>query len=221
MAEPVLAPPTGLLIDYGGVLTSPVTRSFRAFSEEAGLPRELVKEAFLTAYRGGQADGLVHRLEVGDLSSEAFGHALAADLTVRSGIDLDGTDLVARLFAGVAVSERMLSAVEAIRRAGVRTGLLSNSWGKSGYPRHRFAALFDTTVISAEVGLRKPDPAIYALAADRLGLPPERCVFVDDLDLNVSAAQEVGMVGVVHTEPARTLARLSELFRIAAVDPGD
>ena len=110
----------------------------------------------------------------------------------------------------------MLAAVAALRRGGVRTGLLSNSWGFEGYPRERFGELFDAVVISGEVGLRKPDPAIYALAADRLGLPAAACVFVDDLDTNVHAAEAAGMTGVVHTGAEHTLPRLAALL---GVDP--
>ncbi len=212
--------PAGLLIDFGGVLTTPVTHSFRAFAAKAGLPRGLVREVFLDAYRGEAEDSPVHRLEVGQLSSAEFGHALAAQLSERSGVPLDGATIVADLFSQVRVSERMLVGVEALRRAGVRTGLLSNSWGESDYPRHRFAALFDTIVISAEVRLRKPDPAIYRHAAEALGLPPARCVFVDDLDLNVSAAEALGMTGLVHVDAGATLARLAGVLGVAPVDPG-
>jgi putative hydrolase of the HAD superfamily len=205
--------PTGLLVDYGGVLTTPVTRSFRAFTAEVGLPSELVKEVFLEAYRDADgARGAVHRLEVGELTAAEAGRELAAALTERTGVPIEGVDLLARIFARVELDEAMLDGVEALRRGGIRTGLLSNSWGDSGYPRERFGALFDAVTISGEVGLRKPDPAIYRLAAERLGVPVGRCVFVDDIDRNVEAAESVGMVGVLHTGAQATLARLEELF---------
>jgi epoxide hydrolase-like predicted phosphatase len=213
--------PTGLLVDYGGVLTTPVSASFRAFFDEAGVAREHVKEVFLSAYRSGDVKGPIARLETGELDAEAVGRALAAALTARSGVPLEGADLIARLFARVELDERMLGAVEALRRAGVRTGLLSNSWGDSGYPRERFPALFDAVVISGEVGLRKPDRRIYEHAAEALGLPCERCVFVDDLEVNVRAAEGLGMAGVVHRSAAATLPVLADLFGLTAahVDP--
>ncbi len=205
----------GLLIDFAGVLTTPVTRSFRAFCREVGLPSELVKEVFVEAYRDlADGDGPIHRVETGRITAEEFGAQLCAALSQRSGVDLDGVDLVRRVFAGVELDERMLAAVEAIRRAGVATGLLSNSWGEGGYPRDRFPALFDAVVISGEVGMRKPDEGIYLLAANRLGLEPERCVFVDDLDTNVAAAERVGMTGVVHTSAEETIERLAELLSL-------
>jgi putative hydrolase of the HAD superfamily len=105
----------------------------------------------------------------------------------------------------------MLDIVRAARAAGIRTGLLSNSWGLD-YERDGWEALFDAVVISGEVGLRKPDPAIYALAAQRLDLPPEQIVFVDDLRPNVRAAVSAGMVGVQHVDVETTASELEVLF---------
>jgi epoxide hydrolase-like predicted phosphatase len=99
-----------------------------------------------------------------------------------------------------------------MRLAGVRTALCSNSWGTDGYPRDDFGELFDVVVISGEVGLRKPDPAIYQLTAERLGLPPGECVFVDDLAANVRGAAASGMCGIHHTDTATTLTELTVLF---------
>ena len=105
----------------------------------------------------------------------------------------------------------MVDVVRAARAAGVRTGLLSNSWGLD-YERDDWDALFDAVVISGEVGLRKPDPAIYALAARQLDLPPEQIVFVDDLRPNVRAAAAAGMVGVQHVDLETTVSELEILF---------
>jgi HAD superfamily hydrolase (TIGR01509 family) len=74
--------------------------------------------------------------------------------------------------------------------------------------------MFDVVVISGEVGMRKPDAEIYRLTADRLGLDPRVCVFVDDLMPNIRGAVDVGMVGVHHVTPQRTLAELSSLLEI-------
>ena len=205
----------GLLVDHGGVLTTSVTASFRAFCEEAALPPAALKAVIAEAYRAAGGEGVIQQLELGQISGSAFGERLAAALTQRSGVPVEGADLLARMFARVRLDERMLGAVEAIRRAGVRTGLLSNSWGVDGYPRGRFAALFDAVVVSAEVGMRKPDPAIYRHAAAALGLPCQRCVFVDDLDRNVHAAQALGMAGIVHRDADSTL---SELARLLGLD---
>ena len=105
----------------------------------------------------------------------------------------------------------MVDVVRAARTAGVRTGLLSNSWGLD-YERDGWDTLFDAVVISGEVGLRKPDPAIYALASQQLALIPEQIVFVDDLRPNVRAAAAAGMVGVQHVDLETTVSELEILF---------
>lgn len=105
----------------------------------------------------------------------------------------------------------LLSAVAHARTRGVRTALLSNA---DGLPTE-LAPLFDTLVFSGDVGFGKPDPRIYLLTAERIGLVPEQCVFVDDLASNVRGAVRAGMVGVHHTAVDSTLTELSALFGFA------
>jgi epoxide hydrolase-like predicted phosphatase len=105
--------------------------------------------------------------------------------------------------------------VGAARTSGVRTGLVSNSWSTSHYDRSLLAELFDAVVISAEVGLHKPQPEIYVLASKRLAVEPEGCVFVDDLRENCAGAEAVGMTAILHRDVADTVARLEELLGFA------
>jgi putative hydrolase of the HAD superfamily len=77
-----------------------------------------------------------------------------------------------------------------------------------------FPELFDAVVISAEVGMRKPEERIFRHAADLLGLAPEECVFIDDVAANVTAAEAIGMTGVLHTQPGPTAARLASLLGV-------
>lgn len=209
-----------LLVDFGGVLTTSVSRSFRAFCTELGLPSELAKEAFVEAYGTHEGDGPVHRVETGEITVEEFSVGLAEIMSTRAGVVVPHEGLVHKLFAGMELDEAMFAAVAAARRAGVRTGLLSNSWGSEGYPRERFGELFDDVVISGEVGLRKPDPAIFALAAQRLSVKPTDCVFVDDLDRNIAVAEEAGMVGILHRSAATTIPQMAELLGLDPVTMG-
>jgi len=101
------------------------------------------------------------------------------------------------------------------RRQGIRTGLLSNSWGNE-YPREGWDEMFDAIVISGEVGMRKPDPEIYALTVERIGLPARECVFVDDLPGNLKPARALGMATVVHRGDAdATLAEVGDILGIS------
>jgi putative hydrolase of the HAD superfamily len=154
----------------------------------------------------------IHALERGESTTEEFERLLAARIVSRDGRPVSPEGLLGRMFAGSAYCDPMHAAVQAARAAGLRTGLLSNSWGMDDYPRHLFPGLFDVVVISAEVGMRKPEQRIFRHTAGLLGLTPQECVFIDDLEVNVVAAEAVGMTAVLHTEPDATVARLGEIL---------
>jgi putative hydrolase of the HAD superfamily len=195
----------GLLVDWGGVLTSDVFDSFRAFCQLEGLE----PDAIATAFRDDTAcRDLLIAFETGTLPEEEFETQFAPFLGV------DAANLIDRLFAGSGPDEEMINGVRRARAAGVRTGLISNSWGTRRYPRELFGELFDGVVISAEVGIRKPSPEIYALGAERIGVEPAACVFVDDLPFNLSPAAELGMATVHHRDTEETLAELERLLGV-------
>jgi len=196
----------GLLVDFGGVLTTNVFESFREFCEREGLDSGKVKQLFR---EDPQALEELRRLERGELSEDQFAERFGPLLGIEN---TEG--LVDRLFAGMQADERMLEAVRAARRAGTRTGLISNSWGAGRYDRSSFEDLFDGVVISGEVGLNKPDAAIYELGAERIGLPPGECVFVDDLRENCEGAEAVGMTAVLHRGAEGTVPELERLLGV-------
>jgi len=195
----------GLLIDFGGVLTTNVFASFAAFCVAEGLEPETMRRAF----RGDDtARQLLFDLETGAIEPQRFSVALADRLGLP-----DPTDLPQRLFAQVRADEAMIAEVRALHDRGVRTGLVSNSWGDAtAYDRELFAEIFDGVVISSEVGLRKPDPEIYLLGARTIGLEPAECVFVDDLGGNLKPAAALGMATIKHVEAASTIPQLRELL---------
>src|SRR5690606_24185218 len=116
---------------------------------------------------------------------------------------------LARAFSACRHVHEWYPVLREARRQGVRSTRLSNSWG-NGYPRARLAEVFDALVISGEVGMRKPEPGIFRHALEVTGLPPEQCVFIDDLEHNVRAAAELGMTGILHRTPEETRERLAE-----------
>lgn len=198
------SPLRGLLVDFGGVLTTNVFQSFRAFCEAEGL----APDAFVELLRSSpQTRAELRKLETAQIGADEFGRHLAPLLGVA---DADG--LMDRIFAGIGPEPVMMEAVRAARRAGVRTGLISNSVGADIYDRALLDELFDTIVISGDVGLHKPQPEIYLLGAERIGVAPERCVFVDDLRENCAGAEAVGMTAVLHRGSERTLPELNRLL---------
>jgi epoxide hydrolase-like predicted phosphatase len=200
----------GLLVDFGGVLTTNVFASFEAFCRAEGLDPDHVKQLFRTDERARQ---LLVDLETGALPEPEFEAAFGERL------GLPPEDLIARLFAGMAPDEAMIGAVRAARDHGIVTGLLSNSWGMAT-DYDGVGDIFDAQVISAAEGMRKPDPRIYPLAAERMGLPPEEIVFVDDLGFNLKPAKELGMTTVLHKAAKSTIEELESLLRVPLSSAG-
>ncbi|HVF05947.1 MAG TPA: HAD family phosphatase [Frankiaceae bacterium] len=210
---------SALVVDYGGVLTTSLGASFAMFSEAEDLDRGHVQQVVLSAYDDGRPSPL-HLIETGSVTLDEFEAELAARLRTRSGGTVEAQGLVSRMFAGARPDRRMLDAVRRARESGLRTALLSNSWGnREQYGFAHFDALFDAVVISGEVGLRKPDHGIYELMCRELGAEPQECVFVDDIVANIRAAAEVGMCGVHHTDTDTTLAELEALLGLPFTQP--
>lgn len=195
----------GLLVDWGGVMTSDVFASFAAFCTREGLAEDAVAQLFRSDLT---ARGLLAGLETGAVTEDEFEQGIAELLHVPA------AGLIARLMSDVRIEPRMTEAVRLARRSGVATGLVSNSWGSGGYAREQFAELFVGVVISGEVKVRKPSREIYELGARAVGLRPDQCVFVDDLRGNLKPAQELGMAVVHHTSVHETLGRLSGLLAV-------
>jgi putative hydrolase of the HAD superfamily len=196
----------GLLVDFGGVLTTNVFESFRAFCREEGLD----PDAFLNLLRSDpEAISELRSVERGEVDENEFARWIGSRLGVK-----ETTGLVDRLFARIEPDGEMVGAVKSARGAGVKTGLVSNSMGSGRYDRDSFPELFDAVVISGEVGMHKPEPGIYRLAAERLDLPPADCVFVDDLRENCEGAEAVGMTAVLHRGAEKTLPELKRLLGV-------
>jgi putative hydrolase of the HAD superfamily len=196
----------GLLTDFGGVLTTNVFDSLRAFCDAEGLPADTVKRTFR---ENPEALAELRALERGELTVDEFEPRFAPHLGIA---DTDG--LVSRLFAGVAPDEQMIEAIRRAHEAGVRTGVISNSWGGTTYDVADWRTLFDAIVISGEVGLHKPGPEIFELALTEIDLPASDCVFIDDLKENIAGAEAVGITGILHRGADSTLPELERLLGI-------
>jgi epoxide hydrolase-like predicted phosphatase len=202
-------PRTALLIDWGGVLTTNLFASFHDFCVKAEIEPQKLMGRFRT---DPAARELLIALETGKLDEAGFEQRFAEML----GIDPDG--LIDGLFAGVAPDTAMVKAVRRAHDAGVRTALVSNSWGVHRYPHDILGELFDGLVISGEEGIRKPARGMYELGAERAGAQPGDCVFVDDLPFNLTPAEELGMAPVHHTSAETTIPQLEELLGVALAD---
>lgn len=203
-----------LIVDYGGVLTAPIRDTFDAWLAADGIDPESFG-ALLEEWRADPGNPM-HGLETGTVTPDEFAAYLVGRLRRSDGGTIPVDGLYDRIFAGMHVDPDAFVMLRAARSAGLKTALLSNSWDFA-YPWDELDPLLDVKVVSAEVGMRKPDPAIYTLAADRLGVAVEECAFVDDIEHNVQAAADLGMVGVLFTDLPSALAMLAE--RVPALAP--
>ena len=218
MSEGAREPYRALLIDYGGVLTTSMSMSFAAFCVAEGVSPERLKDVLAAAYSTAEDAGvpandvhdLVAAVETGRIRPEEFDRRLAAALSYGLPEPVQPANLTSRLFEQLRPDERMRGVVALARKHGLKTGLISNTWGMT--PPEDTSGLFDVVVLSGREGVRKPQPEIYLLAAERVGIRASACVFVDDMPANVEGARRVDMTGVLHRDPAITIPRLEELF---------
>jgi putative hydrolase of the HAD superfamily len=206
-----------LVVDYGGVLTSSLYDTMRAWCDSDEIDPDVfasvIGDWLGPSYGDEAAVNPAHALERGEMDVPDFERELAGRLRTTSGRPVQAEGLLTRMFAGFREHRPMVEVVRRVRSAGLKTALLSNSWGLD-YDRAEWDVLFDVVVISGEVQMRKPEPEIFRHTARKLGVEPARCVFVDDLAPNVRGAAAVGMVGVQHVDPERTIGELEALLRI-------
>jgi putative hydrolase of the HAD superfamily len=206
----------GLITDWGGVMTSPITDTVSAWLDLEDIDHDsyaaVMRPWVIAAYDPAKDGNPIHALERGESTSDEFERLLASMLVRRDGEQVLAEGLLTRMFAASLPCEPMYAAVHAVRAAGLRTGLLSNSWGSEAYPHDVLGDMYHAVVISAEVGMRKPEERIFRHAADLLGLAPSECVFVDDIEPNVRVAEAIGMYGILHDRPEESVAQLADLF---------
>jgi epoxide hydrolase-like predicted phosphatase len=210
-------PYRGLVVDWGGVLTGNMRDAvyrwadadqidLSAYSDVMGL--WLGDEGAIEARLNP-----VHALERGELTVPHFEERLAEELSRRIGVVVDPQGLLQRMFDHFEHSHDMTGLVRRVRDRGVMTALLSNSWGNH-YPDHLWDGMFDVTVISGEVGMRKPEERIFRHTFDLMGLAPHECIFIDDLEHNIRAGAQLGMPGILHVDYETTLTELSALMSL-------
>ncbi|HEX9774197.1 MAG TPA: HAD family phosphatase [Actinomycetota bacterium] len=203
------------IFDFGGVLTSSIRDSFARFEQRLGLP----ERAILHAFRGDGADAPepdFFRLERGEITEGEFyrlmRRRLEEHLDRPVALPEDPAAVRDMMFGSLTRNDEMVAAAHAI--AGhYPTGILSNNvkewtgW-RAWVESHRFHAVID----SSDCGMRKPEPGIYALACEQLGVRPQEAAFVDDIPVNVEGAAAVGMHAIRFTTTEEVLAELRPLF---------
>jgi len=210
------AGPRAVITDWGGVFTRPISELVRAWADADQVDWDTyvaaIRPWLTVAYAPDGDANPVHALERGECTVAEFEELLAQRLVRIDGGPVPAAGLLTRMMSIGNPIAAMYDLVRGLRGRGLRTALLSNSWGDAGYPREDFPALFDAVVISHEVGMRKPESRIFRYAAELVHVDPEQCVFIDDIPANVAAAEAIGMTGILHLDPVTTATRVAELF---------
>jgi epoxide hydrolase-like predicted phosphatase len=203
-----MAPVKAVISDFGGVLTSPLLNVFAALQDSSGVPLEALGEAMATI---AQRDGVhpLFELEKGAISEQRFVELLEGAVSEDLGRPVHLHGLADAYWSELETNDAMIDYLRSVRERGCRLALLTNNV-REWEPRWRRMVpvdeLFEVVVDSAFVGVRKPDPEIYALTLDRLGLEAAECVFVDDIELNCQAAERLGMRAVWFRDTEQAIA---------------
>jgi putative hydrolase of the HAD superfamily len=199
------------MFDLGGVVLDSPLQVFRQYEAELGLRRGWLSHMIT----GAGESGAWARLERGELAMNAFFAAFDAEAAAH-GVGIRAIDLMERVDLLCQPRESVLRAIRSIRRAGLATAALTNNWFSDD--QHRKMVLlrpeFDIFIESAREGLRKPDPRIYQLACQRLGLAPSEVVFLDDIGENLKPARRLGMTTIKVVDPAVALAELEAILQL-------
>lgn len=200
---------SGLVLDFGGVVTSDFYAALAAFGTREGLDSGAFVRAIRDTSEGRRA---LKAVESGKMPQREYEQVMGRLLGV------DGNGLLARALADLRPRPEVTDLVRRARAQGTRVAVLSNSWGTGDYDPYAgydLGQLFDAVVISDQVGLRKPSPAIYNLTCSKLGLPPDACLFVDDTEANLPAARELGMGALLFTGAGSDVTEIERLIGIA------
>ena len=194
--------------DFGGVLTSSPFEAFARFEAERGLPADIIRRT----NAANHLENAWARFERAEVDVEAFDELFAME-SLALGTEVRGRDVLP-LLAGDLRPEM----VEALRRtrAKLKTGCITNNLpanaigsagGRTLYITE-VMALFDHVIESAKLGLRKPDARIYRMMVEALGVDPKRCVYLDDLGVNLKPAREMGMTTIKVVSAPQAIADL-------------
>lgn len=204
-----------IISDFGGVLTNPLFEGFAHVQERAGVPIDALRPA-MAAMTERDGENPLFPLERGEVTEAAFLESLGSAVSEELGREVRMADFAEHYFAGLTANAPMIDWLRQARdERGLRLAMLTNNV-REWEPRWRAMLpvdeLFETVVDSAFVGMRKPDPRIYALTLDRLGLPASACAFLDDLEPNIVAARDLGLHAVHFHDAAQAITELEALL---------
>jgi putative hydrolase of the HAD superfamily len=188
-----------VISDFGGVLTNPLIEAFASVQHQSGIDAETIGKAMFRLTQARDGENPLFELETGRMTEPDFVGLLEGALSEELGRDVTLHEFSDVYWSGLRPNDAMIGLMIRLRHLGYRMALCTNNV-REWEPRWRAMMpvdeIFEVVVDSGFVGVRKPDPEIYAITLERLGLPGSACVFVDDIEVNCTAAAEAGMHAV-------------------------
>ena len=211
-----------VIFDFGGVITASPFEAFNRLEEERGLPRDFVRRVNATN-PDSNAWALFERAEI---DAATFDRLFAAE-AAAVGHELDGASVLAVLSGSIRPA--MVTALDRLKDEGYRLACITNNvpaghgagMARSGDKRDAYEqvfARFEHVIESSKAGVRKPDPRIYLMMCEHLGLEPGSCIYLDDLGINCKPAAQLGMAAIKVTSGEQALAELGELLGMTLID---
>jgi putative hydrolase of the HAD superfamily len=204
-----------VISDFGGVLTSPLIESYAAVQESSGVPLDALGRA-MAAIADRNGSNPLFELEIGRLSEAQFLDGLGRELTEQLGRPVSMTDFGQRFFAHLHPNERMIEYMRGLRDQGYKLGICTNNvreWEPLWRAKLPVDEIFSVVVDSAFVGSRKPEPRIYEITLERLGVPAPAALLIDDVEHNCTAARELGLRAVWFRATDQAIAEIDEQLR--------
>jgi len=204
-----------VISDFGGVLTSPLIESYAAVQESSGVPLEALGKA-MAAIMDRDGSHPLFELETGRLSETQFLDGLSDELTEELGRPVSLHDFGDRFFENLHPNERMLEFMRGLRDQGYKLGICTNNvreWEPLWRAKLPVDEIFSVVVDSAFVGSRKPEPRIYEITLESLGVTAQAALLIDDIEVNCSAARDLGMRAVWFRDTDQAIAEIEEQLR--------
>jgi epoxide hydrolase-like predicted phosphatase len=210
--------PQAVISDFGGVLTTPLIQSFVAFQDETGIAMETLGKAM---QRMAERDGShpLFELEKGEISEADFLSRIADELEPVLGHRPEMHRFSEIYFDALEPNQPMIELMGELKEQGLRMALLTNNvreWEPLWRSMVPIDELFELVVDSAFVSCRKPEPRIYEIVLERLAVPADQCLFVDDVEVNCEAAHDLGMTAVHFRDNEQAIGEIRAALRASA-----
>jgi epoxide hydrolase-like predicted phosphatase len=201
---------TAVISDFGGVLTSPLLDSFVAFQDSSGISLEQLGTA-MAAVAARQGANPLFELETGRMTETEFLGLVGEELSRQRGEPVSLHGFGERYFEHLHPNEAVIEYMRGLRRRGYKLAICTNNvreWSERWRSKLPVDEIFDVIIDSAFVGTRKPEPRIYELTLEELGVPAQEALLVDDIALNCTAARELGMQAVWFKSSEQAIAEI-------------